>query len=153
MPIAPPQELRMSASATWPSSSIFSATRNSFRNESLRRPSEGACVRRERADRAVRKLEPPKAVSRPPDREHDMWRHAELALDAEKRGAMLVEQLAALRREACEHRLAQVIRRRLHKLGLTTRRRFRPAGNDEVGQRQVGLQPAGRGIEGRTRDA
>ena len=87
-------------------------------------------LRREHTGRAVREFISAERGFAPPDRQHDLRRHAELLLDAGKRRAVLIEQLTALRGQVRERQLAQVLGRRLHELGLAARRRFRTAGND-----------------------
>ena len=69
---------------------------------------------------------------------------------ARKRRAMLLAQLASLRGERVERGLFQVLRRRLHEFRLR-RLAVRPARDDEIGQRQIRLEPARRRIEGRAR--
>ena len=64
----------------------------------------------------------------------------------------VVEELLALRGEPRDRAFAHVVRRRLHELGLL-RRRVGAARHGEIGQRQIGLEPARRRIEGRARDA
>ena len=87
------------------------------------------------------------------DGEHNGWRHAELLFDRRERVAILIEQLAASPGEIVERRLFQIVRRRQHEFRLPARRPFRPARQNEIGQRQIGLEPARRQIEGRARHA
>ena len=87
------------------------------------------------------------------DREQDGGRHAVLPLDGVERAAILRQELAALRREPLDRRLFQIIGRRLDEFRLAGRRLLRPARQDEIGQRQIGLEPARRGVESRARNA
>ena len=87
------------------------------------------------------------------DREQNGRRHAELMLDGVERHAVLLVKLAALRRELLDRRLFEIIGRRLDKFGLCLRRLLRPAGQDEIGQRQIRLEPARRGFVCRARHA
>src|SRR5262249_25059664 len=87
-----------------------------------------------------------------PDREQDISRHAELLLDRGEGAAVLSGELFALRGEVCDVCFLDVVGWRLHELGLPARRRL-PAGKIEIGQRQIGLEPARRGVECRARDA
>jgi len=87
------------------------------------------------------------------DREQHGRRRAELLLDGGKRRTILLVKLAALHGEPFDRRLLDVIRRRLHEFRLSRRRLFRPAGQHQIRQRQVGLEPAGGLIERRARDA
>ena len=87
-----------------------------------------------------------------PDRQHHGAGHAELALDARQRVLVLRGECFALRGQAREGRLAQILPRRLHEFGLL-RRRLLAAGDVEIGQRQIRLEPARRGIEDGARDA
>ena len=82
-----------------------------------------------------------------PDRQHHIAGHAEHLLDARQRVAVLRGEFLALRGEARECRLAQILRRRLHEFRLL-RRGFGAAGQREIGQPEIGLEPANAGIEG-----
>ena len=59
----------------------------------------------------------------------------------------------ALRGEAGEGRLAQVLAGRLHEFGLARRRFLGAAGDGEIGQREIGLEAADGGVEGGAGDA
>ncbi len=87
-----------------------------------------------------------------PDREQDISRHAVLLLDRAQRAAVLGGELFALLGEIRDVRLLDVVGGRLHEFGLPARRRL-PAGKIEIGQRQIGLEPARRRVECRPRDA
>ncbi len=87
------------------------------------------------------------------DGEHNGRRHAELLFDCPERVAILIEQLAASSGETVERRLFQIVRRRQHEFRLPARRPLRPARQNKLGQRQIGLKPARRQIEGRARHA
>ena len=87
------------------------------------------------------------------DGEHDGRIDAELLLDLGERRAVLLKQLAALPGKLRDRRLFDVLCRRLHEFRLSGRRPFRPAGQNEIGQRQVGLEAARRQIERRARHA
>ena len=87
------------------------------------------------------------------DRQHHGRRDAELPLDRGQRRPVLIVELAALRGEAVEGRLFQIIRRRLDEFRLPRLLSFRPPGNDQLRQRQIGLEPARRHIERRARHA
>ena len=87
------------------------------------------------------------------DGEHDGWRHAELLFDCRERVVILIEQFSASPGEIVERRFFQIVRRRQHEFRLRTRRPFRPARQNEFGQRQIRLEPARRHIEGRARHA
>ena len=78
---------------------------------------------------------------------------AELPLDGVERRAILVVELAALRGEPRDRGFFQIIRRRLDEFRLARRRPFRPAGQNQIGQRQIGLKPARRLVERRARYA
>ena len=70
-----------------------------------------------------------------------------------ERGAILLHQLLPLLgqpRDAC---LLDVVGRHLHELGLRRRTGRGTAGQDQIGQLVVGLQPARLGIERRARNA
>ena len=71
---------------------------------------------------------------------------------AVKRRAVLVEELRPSRGEPLDRRLFEVVGRRLHEFRLPGPR-LGAAGNDEIGQRQIGLEPARRHVERRARDA
>ena len=77
---------------------------------------------------------------------------AEPDVDALEWLTILIKQFAALRGQALERRLLEIIRRRLHEFRLSRRRLFRPAGQDQIGQRQVRFKPARSEVEGRARD-
>ena len=66
---------------------------------------------------------------------------------------MLGGELLGLLGEPRNVRLLEVVGRRLHELRLSARRRSLPARKIEIGQRQIGLEPARRRIEGPARDA
>ncbi len=87
-----------------------------------------------------------------PDREQDISRHAELLLDCGERAAVLGGELFALLGKVRDVRLLDVVGRRLHEFSLPARRRALPARKIEIGQRQIGLEPARRRVEGRARD-
>ena len=82
-----------------------------------------------------------------PDREQNISRHAELLLDRGERAAVLGAELLGLFGKPRDIRFLEVVGRRLHELGLSARRRALPARKIEIGQRQIGLDPAGRGIK------
>ncbi len=75
-----------------------------------------------------------------PDRQHDVARHAELFFDARERALVLRGELLALRGQALEGRLAQILPGRLHEFGLL-RRLLGAAGDGEIGQRESGSRP------------
>ena len=87
------------------------------------------------------------------DRQHHGRRDAELPLDRGERRPVLIVELAALRGQAIEGRLFQIIRRRLDEFRLARLLSFRPPGNDQLRQRQIGLEPARRHVERRARHA
>src|SRR5262249_53194921 len=87
-----------------------------------------------------------------PDREQHIAGHAELLFDGGERGAVLDGELLSLLGEPRDVGLLDVVGRRLDELGLPARRRAFPARQIEVGQRQIGLEPAGGRIEGAARD-
>ena len=110
-------------------------------------------LRRQHTDRIMRVRGPAVIGLAAEDREQNSGRHAELAFDGVKRAAELREKFAALHREPFDHGLLQIIRRRLDEFRLARRRLLRPAGQDEIRQRQIGLKPACRGVERSARDA
>ena len=87
-----------------------------------------------------------------PDREQHRPRHAELLFDRGERRGVLGAKLRAFRGEAGHVRLLEIIGRRLDELGLPALRRLGAPGDREIGQRQIGLEPLGCGIEGRPAD-
>ena len=110
-------------------------------------------LRRERADRAVRHLRGAVVRSRAPRSP------ARSAPGTPKRCSICASvarccsrELAPLRGEPVERGLLQILRGRLHELRLRGLA-VRPAGDHEIGQRQVRLEAARRRIEGRARDA
>ena len=90
---------------------------------------------RQHPDRVQRVAGAPVVGLAPEDGEQDRRVDAELLLDRTQRRAVLVEQLATVGGEAGDGPLLEVVCRRLHELGLPPLRPFRPAGQDQVGER------------------
>ena len=107
----------------------------------------------EHADRIMGQIVVAEIGLAAPDRQHHAARHPESLLDRRKRGTVLIAQLLALRGEARNRALLEVVGGSLDELGLAALRRFGPTRNGEIGQRQVRLQPTRRLIEGRSRHA
>src|SRR6516164_9194429 len=76
-----------------------------------------------------------------PDCQHHASRHAEFLFDARQRVAVLHGELLAAGGKTVEARFAQILRRRLHELGLL-RSFLGLTWNGEIGQREVGFKPA-----------
>ena len=90
----------------------------------------------------MRQLVAPEIGLATPDREHDWTRHPKLLFDPGERVAMRGRERASMFGKPRQRFLVEIIRRRLHELGLSGRRLVGPARNDEIGQRQIGLEPA-----------
>ena len=141
----------MSASVTWPSCEHLQREQKLLA-ELLLAPAE-IRLRRERADRAVRQSSPRRSsVSR-------AQIASTIAPGTPKRCSIcasvarcLFGERAALRGEPVERGLLQVLGGRLHEFRLRGLA-VRPAGDHEIGQRQIRLKAARRRIEGRARDA
>ena len=86
------------------------------------------------------------------DREQNRRRRAELLLDGGERRTILVVEFAAVGGEPVDRGFLDVIGRRLHEFRLAGGRLFRPAGQHQIGQRVIRLEPARRTIEGRARN-
>ena len=112
----------------------------------------GVGLRRQHADGVVRQLVAAVSGLAAPDRQQHRGLHAELPLDRIERRAVRVEEFLALGGEPRDRALAHIIGRRLHELRLL-RRLVGPPRQREIGQRQIGFEPARRRIECRTRDA
>ena len=95
-------------------------------------------LRRQHRDRILGQLIAAKGGLAAPDREQHIARDAELLLDGAQRRVVIGRELLALLGEPRDRRLAHVIGRRLHELGLRRRRRL-AARNLKIRQRQVRL--------------
>src|SRR6516162_4660608 len=87
-----------------------------------------------------------------PDCQDDVAGYAEFLLDARERVVILTCELLTARGETIEGQLAQILCRRLHEFRLL-RLLLGTAGNSEVWQRVIGLQPARRTVERGAGDA
>src|SRR5262249_22250522 len=89
----------------------------------------------------------------PPDRKQDISRHAVLLLDGGEGAGELGGEFFRLPGKARDICFFDVIAGRLHELRLPARWRTLAPRNSEIGQRQIGLEPARCRIEGLARHA
>ena len=110
-------------------------------------------LRRKNADCLLRQLVVAEVRLASPDREEHVAGNAELLLDGRERSVVLRRKLLTSLCEARNARFPDIVGRRLHELGLSTRRRALPSRQIEVRQRKIWLHSLRRRIEGPPRYA